>query len=57
MGVQRLELLGLGQLADHLRCRLERVLALGEQLDEAGPALEELSELFEAQLPRYVVHE
>jgi len=57
VGVEGLELLCLAQLPDHLRCRLERVLPLGEHLDEAGPPLEELRELLDAQLPRYVVHE
>jgi hypothetical protein len=52
MRVQRLALLGLGQLGDHLVRRAERVLSLGQQLDESGVALEELGELFPGQLPR-----
>ena len=52
MRVQSLQLLGLAQLSDHLRRGLERVLALGQQLDEARPAFEELRELLDAQLPR-----
>jgi len=50
--VQRLELLGLVQPGDHLGRGLERVVALRQQLDEARPALEELGELLDAQLPR-----
>jgi hypothetical protein len=52
MCVQRFDLLLLAELRDHLRRRLERVLAPGEKLDEAGVALEELGKLFWAQLPR-----
>jgi hypothetical protein len=53
MCVQRLELLRLAQLGgDLISDRPERVLAFGEQLDEARPALEELGELIDRQLPR-----
>src|SRR5205807_4773197 len=38
MRVQRLELLRLAQLADDLRGRAERVVVLGEPLDEPGVA-------------------
>jgi hypothetical protein len=31
---------------------VERVLPLGEQLDESGSSLEELGELLDGQLPR-----
>src|SRR5207248_2558069 len=57
MRVQRLELVALLQLTDHVTCSAERVLLLGEFLDEPRAALEELRELLDRQLPRYVVHE
>ena len=49
---QRLDLLLLGQASQHVLGASERVLQLGEPLDEARPALEELGELVRAQLPR-----
>ena len=52
VGVEHLVLLLVGEHGDHLGRVLERILPLGEQLDEPGPALEELGELLGAQLPR-----
>ena len=52
VGVEDLVLLLVGELGDHLGRVLERIVALGEQLDEPRPALEELGELLGAQLPR-----
>ena len=52
VGVEHLVLLVVGELGDHLGRVLERILALGEQLDEPRPPLEELGELLGAQLPR-----
>jgi len=52
MRVQGLTLLLCGQLAENLLCRSERVLTFREQLDEPRPALEELRELVDRQLPR-----
>ena len=40
------------ELGDRLRSVFERVLTLGEDLDQARPAFEELRELGFAQLPR-----
>ena len=45
-------LLLLAELVDHLERVRERILALGEQLDEARPSLEEPGELVGGQLPR-----
>jgi hypothetical protein len=52
MRVERIELLGLGEPGRHLGRRLQRVLALGQQLDQPRPSLEELRELLDGQLPR-----
>ena len=52
MRVQRLDLVGFVELRDRPLRRLERLLALGQELDEARPPLEELSQLADAQLPR-----
>jgi hypothetical protein len=52
MRVQGLPLLLLGQLPEHFLGGAERVLSLGEQLDQPRAALEELSELVGRQLPR-----
>ena len=52
MRVEHLALLRVGELVDHRGRVPERVVALGEQLDEARPPLEELGELLGAQLPR-----
>ena len=50
--VERLDLLLLAERVDHLVRPLERVVELGEPLDERRPALEELGQLVDAQLPR-----
>jgi len=47
-----LALLVVGQLVDERPCLLERVVELCEALDEPRPALEQLGELLDAQLPR-----
>ena len=52
MRVERLELLLLAQPSEHAVCLPERILDLGQSLDESGAALEELVELFGGQLPR-----
>src|SRR2546428_5832381 len=52
MGVQRLDLVVVVEPGDHIRRLRERVPALGEELDEARLALEELRELVPGQLPR-----
>src|SRR5207247_4104232 len=52
MRVERLELLRLAQLADHVQRGPERAVLLREPLDEARVPLEELRELLGAQLPR-----
>ena len=52
VGVEHLALLLVGEHGDHLGRVLERIVALGEQLDEPRPPLEELGELLGAQLPR-----
>src|SRR5262249_31281200 len=52
MRVQGLTLLLWSQLTETLLCRSERVLTFREQLDEPRPALEELRELVDRQLPR-----
>ena len=49
---QRLDLLLLAGGVEHVLGALERVLELGEPLDEARVALEELGQLVGAQLPR-----
>ena len=49
---QRLDPLLLGQPGEHLARAAERVLLLGERLDEAAAGLEEVGELVHAQLPR-----
>ena len=36
--------------------RSERIVTLGELLDESRASFEQLRELVDAQLPRYVVH-
>src|SRR5262249_31638392 len=50
--LQHLSLLLVGEPARHLAGHAERTLPAGEQLDEAGAALEELREFVLAQLPR-----
>jgi hypothetical protein len=51
--VQSLELRLLAQRRrDLFRGAPERILALGEQLDQPRPPLEELGELIDSQLPR-----
>ena len=53
MRVERLDLLVLRQpRAISVERGVERVVELGEPLDEARAALEELGELVDAQLPR-----
>ena len=52
MRVEHLVLLLVTKLVDHLERVLERILPLGEQLDEARSALEEPGELLGGQLPR-----
>jgi hypothetical protein len=49
---QRLDLVVLGRVGEHLARLAERVLELGELRHEARVALEELGELVLAQLPR-----
>jgi len=50
--VQCLSLLLLCQLRKDLLCRSERVVSLGEELDQPRAALEQLRELVGGQLPR-----
>jgi hypothetical protein len=50
--VEHLPLLGIREGRGDLACATEGILELGEKLDEAGAAFEQLRELFEAQLPR-----
>ena len=45
MGRERRGLVLLGKLRDHAVGRAERILSLGEQLDEPGVPAEELREL------------
>jgi hypothetical protein len=52
VGGERLHELVLRQAGDQSVSRLERALDLGETLDEARPALEQLGELVDRQLPR-----
>ena len=52
MRVEHLALLLVRELVDHLGRVPERIVALGEQLDEARPPLEEPGELLGGQLPR-----
>ena len=52
MRVEHLVLLLVRELVDNLERVGERILALGEQLDEARPSLEEPGQLVGGQLPR-----
>jgi hypothetical protein len=52
MSVQRLDLLLLGKLVEDAPRLSEGVVEPAQELHEPGPALEELRELFRAQLPR-----
>ena len=52
MRFERLELLLLAQLSDHLVGGAERVGAFGQLLDETRVAFEQLGELGLGQLPR-----
>ena len=52
MRFERLDELVLGHLADQVERGVERVVQLGEPLDEARAALEQLGQLVDAQLPR-----
>ena len=49
---ERLDPLLLGQGGEHLAGASERILLLGERLDEAASGLEEVGQLVHAQLPR-----
>jgi hypothetical protein len=52
MGRERLDLLVLGRVREHLAGLAERVLQLGEVRDETRVPFEELRELVLVQLPR-----
>ena len=47
-----LEHLVLRHLSNHVRRHAQRILQLGQPLDEARPAFEQLGELVGCQLPR-----
>ena len=49
---ERLDALLLGQPGKHLARTAERVLHLGQRLDEAAAGLEEVGQLLHGQLPR-----
>ena len=49
---ERLDALLLRQPGQHLARAAERVLLLGQRLDEAAAGLEEVGQLVHAQLPR-----
>ncbi len=52
MRVQRLQLVLAAERAEHVVGSLERVLDLGETLDQSRSPFEQLRELLDAQLPR-----